>query len=116
MTALTMIAKPTCPFRWLKYVQVRQQNHSGRAMSVRLRIISEIEKVAQEHNRTLAPLTDDLVLFDSGLDSLCFAVIVARLEDELGVDPFTASEDVDFPVTLRDFVAVYEHAAKSAAT
>ena len=31
---------------------------------------------------------DDLVLLDSGLDSLCFAILVARLEDELGVDPF----------------------------
>ena len=84
-------------------------------MLVRLRIMSEIEKVAKEHNRTLAPLTDDLVLLDSGLDSLCFAVLVARLEDELKVDPFTASEDVDFPVTLRDFIAAYEHAAKSVA-
>lgn len=84
-------------------------------MSVRLRIMSEIEKVAKEHNRTLAPLTDDLVLLDSGLDSLCFAVLVARLEDDLKIDPFTASEDVEFPVTLRDFVAAYEHAAKSVA-
>jgi acyl carrier protein len=82
-------------------------------MSIRLMIMSEIEKVAKEHDRTLAPLTDDLALFDSGLDSLCIAVVVARLEDELGVDPFTASENSDFPVTLRDFVAAYEHAAKS---
>jgi hypothetical protein len=51
------------------------------------------------------------VLLDSGLDSLCFAVLVARLEDRLGVDPFTASDDVAFPVTLGDFVKVYEHAA-----
>ena len=85
-------------------------------MSVRLTIMSEIEKVAKEQNRKLAPLTDDLALFDSGLDSLCIAIIVARLEDELGVDPFTTSENIDFPVTLRDFLAAYEHAAKSAQT
>jgi acyl carrier protein len=84
--------------------------------SVRLTIMLEIEKVAKEHRRTLAPLMDDVVLLDSGLDSLCFAVLVARLEDELRVDPFTASEDFNFPVTLRDFVAVYEHAAKSITT
>ncbi len=47
----------------------------------------------------------------SGLDSLGFAVLVARLEDKLGVDPFTASEDAMFPVTLGDFVKVYEHGA-----
>ncbi len=84
-------------------------------MSVKLRIISEIEKVAKEYNQTLAPLADDLVLVDSGLDSLAFAVLVVRLESELGVDPFTASQDVEFPVTLRDFVVAYENAAKSVA-
>jgi acyl carrier protein len=85
------------------------------AMSIKLTITSEMEKVAKEYNRTLAPLTDDLVLLDSGLDSLAFAVLVVRLEGELGVDPFSAAEDAAFPVTLRDFVAVYENAAKQVA-
>jgi hypothetical protein len=70
-----------------------------------------MRKVADEQAKTLAPLTDDLVLLDSGLDSLCFAVLVARLEDKLGLDPFTASDDVAFPVTLGDFVQVYDRAA-----
>jgi acyl carrier protein len=80
-------------------------------MATRLTITSEIQKVAAEQNVKLAPLQDDLVLLDSGLDSLCFAILVARLEDELGVDPFTASDDVSFPVTLGDFVKAYENAA-----
>ena len=46
-----------------------------------------------------------------GLNSLCIAIIVARLEDELGLDPFTASENVEFPITLRDFITAYENAA-----
>ena len=41
--------------------------------------------------------------------SLGFAVLVARLEDTLGVDPFTAAEEAVFPVTLGDFVKVYEN-------
>jgi acyl carrier protein len=49
---------------------------------------------------------------DSGLDSLCFAIVVARLEDALGFDPFGATEDARFPVTLGDFIAFYEDAAK----
>jgi hypothetical protein len=77
--------------------------------------MSEMQKVAAEQAKTLAPLSDDLVLLDSGLDSLCFAVLVARLEDKLGLDPFTASDDVAFPVTLGDFVKVYEHAVSHAA-
>ena len=35
---------------------------------------------------------------------------MATLEDELGVDPFSASDDVYFPVTLGDFVTFYETA------
>jgi len=85
-------------------------------MSIRLTIVSEIEQVAAQQKRTLAPLTDDLVLLDSGLDSLCFAILVARLEDALGFDPFTASEDVYFPVTLGEFVRFYENAAQKAAS
>jgi hypothetical protein len=73
--------------------------------------MAEMQKVADEQAKRLAPLSDDLVLLDSGLDSLCFAVLVARLEDKLGLDPFTASDDVAFPVTLGDFVSVYERAA-----
>jgi hypothetical protein len=74
-----------------------------------------MEKVAKEHDKKLAPLTDDLVLLESGLDSLAFAVLVVRLESELGVDPFSASDDIEFPVTFRDFVAAYENAAQSVA-
>jgi acyl carrier protein len=81
-------------------------------MTAKLTIESEIRKVASEQQVKLAPLSDDLNLLDSGLDSLCFAILVARLEDSLGVDPFTASDDVTFPVTLGDFVQAYENAAR----
>ena len=81
-------------------------------MTTKLTIESEIQKVASEQNVTLAPLSDDMNLLDSGLDSLCFAILVARLEDTLGVDPFTASDDVTFPVTLGDLVQAYDNAAQ----
>jgi acyl carrier protein len=82
-------------------------------MSVRSDVIAQFSEVAEEQNKQLAPLVDDLRLLESGLDSLCFAVIVARLEDVLGVDPFTTAEDAPFPVTLGDFVKSYENAAAS---
>lgn len=81
-------------------------------MSVKLTIMSQIQQIADEQGKQLAPLSDNLVLLDSGLDSLGFAVLVARLEDSLGLDPFTASEDVYFPVTLGDFVKAYENGAR----
>ena len=80
-------------------------------MSVRLTIKAEIKKIAAEQNKSLKAMDDDLVLLDSGLDSLCFAILVTRLEDELGFDPFTTAEDVYFPVTLGDFIRFYEDAA-----
>jgi acyl carrier protein len=79
--------------------------------TVRSTIVSQFEQVAREQNRKLAPLSDDLVLMQSGLDSLCFAIIVARLEDTLGFDPFSETEDVRFPVTLGDFIKFYDDAA-----
>lgn len=77
-------------------------------MSARSTIVSQFEQVAVEQHRKLAKLTDDLKLLDSGLDSLSFALIVARLEEALGFDPFDAAEDVQFPVTFGDFVRLYE--------
>jgi hypothetical protein len=80
--------------------------------SVRCEILSQFESVADEQNKKLPPLSDDWVLLESDLDSLCFAIIVARLEDELGFDPFSADEEVEFPVTLGDFIRIYEDGAK----
>jgi acyl carrier protein len=84
----------------------------GGQMSIRLTVMSQIEQIAAEQRVTLPPLDDELVLLNSGLDSLCFAILVTRLEDSLGIDPFTASDEVYFPVTLGDFVKVYEDAAR----
>ena len=81
-------------------------------MSVRATVLSHFEQVAKEQRKSLAPLSDDLVLLDSGLDSLCVAIVVARLEDALGVDPFGTAADGDFPVTVGDFVKLYEDAAR----
>lgn len=83
-------------------------------MSVKAIIIKQIEQIAREHGKAIAPLNDDLMLVESGLDSLAFAVLVARLEDSLGIDPFTAAEEAFFPVTLGEFVKVYEQGASAA--
>jgi acyl carrier protein len=81
-------------------------------MTVRSEIIENFRQVAREQGKRLAPLTDHLELQNSGLDSLCFALLVSRLEAVLGIDPFTASEDARFPVTFGDFVSFYENVAK----
>jgi acyl carrier protein len=80
-------------------------------MSLGSEIAALFAEVAQEQNKNLASLSDDLGLLETGLDSLCFAIIVARLEDRFGLDPFSADEEIDFPVTVGDFIRLYEHAA-----
>jgi acyl carrier protein len=81
-------------------------------MSVRAVVTSQFEQVAKEQERKLTRLSDNLRLLDSGLDSLSFALIVVRLEEALGFDPFDVSEDVKFPVTFGDFVRLYENHPK----
>ena len=78
-------------------------------MSVRSRIFSVMQQIAEEQKVTLPPLQDDLLLHETGFDSLAFAILVARLEDDLGVDPFTIAEEPAFPSTLGEFVRAYEN-------
>jgi len=78
-------------------------------MSVRLKILSALKQIAAEQQVALPPLDDKLSLHETGFDSLAFAILVARLEDELGIDPFTISEDANFPLTIGDFIEAYEN-------
>ncbi|RQH05934.1 acyl carrier protein [Bradyrhizobium sp. RP6] len=78
-------------------------------MSVRSKVIEAIQQIAKEQHVALPALSDDLSLHETGFDSLAFAILVARLEDEIGVDPFTISEDAAFPATVGDFVRAYEN-------
>ena len=79
-------------------------------MLIRNVIRSHFEQVAKEHDMQLEPLHDNLPLLASGLDSLCLAIVVARLEDQLGVEPFSAAaaEDLPFPTTIGEFVGFYQ--------
>ena len=91
-------------------------------MSVRATVIEQFIQVAKEQHKAAPVLSrlavsnpaqsEGVVLLDSGLDSLCFAIIVARLEDTLGVDPFNTADELVFPRTLEDFIRMYEDAAK----
>lgn len=57
-------------------------------MSVSIR--SAYKQVAAEQNRAFAPPQDELPLLDSGLNSLCLPVVIARLEHLLGVDSLSS--------------------------
>jgi hypothetical protein len=80
-------------------------------MPVRDEIMSTFRQVAKEQGRRLAPLTDELKLTECGLDSLGFVLVVGLLEKSFNVDPFDSAEEIDFPITLKDFIALYERHA-----
>jgi len=76
-------------------------------MSIRQTILSHVQQMAADRNTNLPAVTDSLELDDLGFDSLVMATLVARLEHALGFDPF-ARHDVRYPVTVGDFVRLYE--------
>lgn len=68
-----------------------------------------IEVLEQTGTKLLIPeLKDDVILLESGLDSLGFAILVATLEEKLEFDPFTLMEEPFYPSTFGEFVAIYE--------
>jgi hypothetical protein len=81
-------------------------------MSVRSEILGQFKQVAEEQGKPLGLLSDELPLLDSGLDSLCFAIIVSRLETVFGVDAFGENEGAPFPVNLGEFIRFYEKAVQ----
>lgn len=80
-------------------------------MSLRATLIDEIETITRDQGKAMPPLTDELVLIDTEFDSLCFALLVARMEDRFGIDPFSTLEIADLPVTLGDLIALYDRSS-----
>ena len=76
---------------------------------MRTLILQLMAEIAENADCTLAgDIHDGTVLLASGLDSLGFAILVARLEEELGRDPFTETDEIVYPRTLGEFIAIYE--------
>lgn len=74
---------------------------------IRQHVISLIGELLEEDELEVPMIDDDTVLLETGLDSLGFAVLVTRLEEGLGYDPFSAMDEPVYPTTLREFVDVY---------
>lgn len=56
----------------------------------------------------LTELDDGVILLETGLDSLGFAILVALLEEELDYDPFQMMDEPVYPSTFGEFLAIYE--------
>ncbi len=58
--------------------------------------------------RPMPTWCESVVLLQSGLDSLGFAVLVVELEDRVGFDPFTENSEAVYPRTFGELVAFYD--------
>jgi acyl carrier protein len=82
---------------WLSRGQLREKVLSCLAEAAEIRGLQAI-----------SALQDDSVLLESGLDSLGFAVLVVRLEEMLGYDPFVLMSEPVYPKTFGEFLDIYE--------
>jgi len=79
-------------------------------MTIQDEILTTMKEVAKFTER---PLIDEIEkktpLLECGLDSLGFAILVSRLEEKLGYDPFSENEEqAVYPTTFIEFVTMYE--------
>lgn len=80
-------------------------------MSLKAILIAEMERIARENDKRLPPLDEGVVILETDFDSLCFALLVAGMEDRTGLDPFAEMDMADLPVTVGDLAALYDRAA-----
>lgn len=72
-----------------------------------------LQQVAAIANcQLISDINSDTVLLQSGLDSLGFAMLVAQLEEDLGIDPFSQMQIAVYPRTFGEFVIIYQQALK----
>lgn len=73
-------------------------------------ILEKFNEALEQTNvdRHYNDISENVILLESGLDSLGFAILIALLEEELDFDPFQEMEDAVYPTTFGEFVAIYE--------
>ena len=70
-------------------------------------VIEEAQKCGGSFSGPLARSTS---LADTGLDSLGFAALMVALEKEIGHDPFSNEDEIQYPETFGELVDLYENA------
>lgn len=75
---------------------------------VKQQVKAAFAEVFEMFDVPLPELSDDLILLESGLDSIGFAAIVSLLDEQHNYDPFSKMSEAFYPITFQDFVTVYE--------
>ncbi|MCF2948131.1 acyl carrier protein [Paraglaciecola aquimarina] len=78
-------------------------------MNLEQKIKQAMQEVAELGDCQLVePIQPNTLLLESGLDSLGYAMLVAQLEEDLGIDPFTELAIEIYPSTFAEFLAIYQ--------
>lgn len=75
---------------------------------IRTGILTTLINVLKEDGIDPPTVTDETILLQTGLDSLGFAVLVTRLEEQLGYDPFSLMKEAVYPKSFSEFVNLYQ--------
>lgn len=82
-------------------------SHSKAELDSTIRNLFAETYIMQDSGAMSPQLKGDTVLLDTGMDSLGFAILVTRLEEELGYDPFSLSTEAYYPATYDEFLTFY---------
>lgn len=77
-------------------------------MDLEIALIEVINTVLVEDGLRKVDITSETQLGDIGLDSLGFAIVIARLEKVVGYDPFTEGKVSQYPSTFGQFLKIYQ--------
>lgn len=79
-------------------------------MNTRDRILSTLSEVVEEHAPAgmVGEFSDDTELRELSLDSIVFAVLINKLEENLGYIPEAWQSGSFYPTTVGDLITIYQ--------
>ena len=86
--------------------KTKSENNKSELFDKILSVYKEVYS-SQNKGKSAPEIKDETVLLDSGLDSLGQAILITRLEEALGYDPFTISSEAYYPRTFGELVEFY---------
>jgi len=89
-----------------KTKSTNNQNNKSALFDKILSVYKEVYS-SQNKGKSAPEITNQTILLDSGLDSLGHAILITRLEEALGYDPFTISSEAYYPRTFGELVEFY---------
>jgi hypothetical protein len=66
------------------------------------------QEIEQAGGMPPARLLGSTMLMRTGLDSLGFASLVVAMQKEFGIDPFGGNDEIIYPESFGDLLALYE--------